>query len=80
MLESLKDSAVARMIHGREKPDLQRAVTVHSIKFNKCNVKGDLDLGYNYQCKDNLSSISALSSLVVIIQNHYIARLISLLK
>lgn len=72
---------VTRMIHGMEKPDLQRAVTeVHSIKFAKYKVKRDLGFGYNYQYKDSLSSISALSNLVVIIQNHCTASPNTLLK
>jgi len=58
-----------RMIHGMEKPDLQRAVTEdHSIKLTKYKFKGDLGFGCNYQYKDSLSSISALSNVVVIIQ------------
>lgn len=71
---------VTRMIHSMEKPHLQRAVTeVNSIKFTKYKVKGDLGFGYNYQYKDSLSSISALSNLVVI-QNHCIANPNTLLK
>lgn len=69
------------MIHGMEKSDLQRAVTeVHSIKFTKYKVKGDLGFGCNYQHKDSLSSISALFNLAVIIQNHCIASPNALLK
>lgn len=69
------------MIHGMEKPDLQRAVTeVHSVKFTKYKGKGDLGFGYNCQYKDSLASISALSDLIVIIWNHCIASPNSLLK
>lgn len=79
MLESLEDSA--RVIHGMEKLDLQTAVTeVHSIKFTKYKVEGDVDFGYNYKYKDSLSSISALSNLAVIIRNHCIASPNTLLK
>lgn len=46
------------MIHGMEKPDLQRALAeVHPIKFTKYKATDDLSFGCNYQYKDSLSSI-----------------------